>query len=60
FADFVEELGDDADNDGLLLSGDLHPVTLHRMLDDLVPVLRRRGILRDELAPGGLRANLFD
>ncbi len=60
FADFVEELGDDADNDGLLLSGDLHPVTLHRMLDDLVPVLRRRGILRAELAPGGLRANLFD
>jgi FMN-dependent oxidoreductase (nitrilotriacetate monooxygenase family) len=59
FADFVEELGDDADNDGLLLSGDLHPVTLHRMLDDLVPVLRRRGILRDELAAGGLRANLF-
>ena len=58
-ADFIEELGDDADNDGLLLSGDLHPVTLHRMLDDLVPVLRRRGILRDELAPGGLRANLF-
>jgi len=60
FADFVEELGDDGDNDGLLFSGDLHPVTLHRMLDDLVPVLRRRGVLRDELAPGGTRANLFD
>jgi alkanesulfonate monooxygenase SsuD/methylene tetrahydromethanopterin reductase-like flavin-dependent oxidoreductase (luciferase family) len=59
FADFVEELGDDGGNDGLLLSGDLHPVTLHRMLDDLVPVLRRRGVLRDELAPGGTRANLF-
>ncbi|PPH98073.1 LLM class flavin-dependent oxidoreductase [Rathayibacter sp. AY1B7] len=59
FADFVEELGDDGGSDGLLLSGDLHPVTLHRMLDDLVPVLRRRGILRDELAPGGTRANLF-
>jgi alkanesulfonate monooxygenase SsuD/methylene tetrahydromethanopterin reductase-like flavin-dependent oxidoreductase (luciferase family) len=59
FADFVEELGDDGDNDGLLFSGDLHPVTLHRMLDDLVPVLRRRGVLRDELAPGGTRANLF-
>ncbi|MBF4601055.1 LLM class flavin-dependent oxidoreductase [Frigoribacterium sp. VKM Ac-1396] len=59
FADFVEELGDDGDNDGLLFSGDLHPVTLHRMLDDLVPVLRRRGVLRGELAPGGTRANLF-
>lgn len=59
FADFVEELGDDGDNDGLLFSGDLHPVTLHRMLDDLVPVLRRRGVLRDELASGGTRANLF-
>jgi alkanesulfonate monooxygenase SsuD/methylene tetrahydromethanopterin reductase-like flavin-dependent oxidoreductase (luciferase family) len=49
FADFVEELGDDGDNDGLLFSGDLHPVTL----------LRRRGVLRDELASGGTRANLF-
>jgi len=37
---------------------DLHPFTLHRMLDDLVPVLRRRGILQDELAPSGLRVNL--
>lgn len=57
-ADLIEELGEDADNDGLLFSGDLHPVTLHRMLDELVPVLRRRGILRSEFAPGGLQANL--
>ncbi|MGC5221923.1 hypothetical protein ACPW96_04895 [Micromonospora sp. DT81.3] len=57
-ADLVEELGEDADNDGLLFSGDLHPVTLHRMLDELVPVLRRRGILRSEFATGGLRENL--
>jgi alkanesulfonate monooxygenase SsuD/methylene tetrahydromethanopterin reductase-like flavin-dependent oxidoreductase (luciferase family) len=35
-ADLVEEMGEDADNDGFLLSGDLHPVTVHRMLDDLV------------------------
>ena len=41
-----EALGEDADNDGLLFSGDLHPVTLHRMLDELVPMLRGRGILR--------------
>lgn len=59
-ADFVEELGDDADNDGIILSGDLHPVTVHRALDELVPVLRRRGILRREYGDGGLRANLFD
>jgi hypothetical protein len=30
------------------------------MLDDLVPVLRRRGILREEYGDGGVRANLFD
>lgn len=57
FADLVEELGEWG-NDGVLLWGDLHPVTIHRTLDELVPVLRRRGILRDELPDGGLRATL--
>jgi FMN-dependent oxidoreductase (nitrilotriacetate monooxygenase family) len=57
-ADLIERLGDDADNDGVLLWGDLHPVTVHRMLDELVPILRRRGILRSEYADGGLLANL--
>ncbi|WP_296193791.1 LLM class flavin-dependent oxidoreductase [uncultured Microbacterium sp.] len=57
FADFVEVLGEWG-NDGLLLWGDFHPVTLHRTLDELVPILRRRGLLRREYAPGGLRANL--
>jgi len=57
FADLVEELGEWG-NDGVLLWGDLHPVTIHRTLDELVPVLRRRGILRDQLSDGGLRANL--
>ncbi|WP_159498574.1 LLM class flavin-dependent oxidoreductase [Microbacterium sp. 18062] len=56
-ADRIEQLGD-WDNDGVLLWGDLHPVTVHRMLDDLVPILRRRGVLRDSYAGGGLRANL--
>lgn len=60
FADVIEELGESADNDGVLLWGDLHPVTVHRMLDDLVPILRRRGILRSEFGGGGLRANLRD
>ncbi|MEZ0494330.1 LLM class flavin-dependent oxidoreductase [Kineococcus sp. TBRC 1896] len=60
FADLVEEFGEDADNDGFLLSGDLHPVTLHRFLDDLVPVLRRRGLLRSGYGGGGLRGNLFE
>lgn len=59
-ADFIEELGDDADNDGFIFSGDLHPAAIYRMFGDLVPVLRRRGILRPERAPGGLRENLFD
>ena len=60
FADLIEDLGDSADNDGILLWGDLHPVTVHRILDDLVPILRRRGILRTEFGGGGLRANLRD
>lgn len=57
FADLVEELGEWG-NDGVLLWGDLHPVTVHRTLDELVPILRRRGILRREHVEGGLRANL--
>ncbi|SIT72966.1 LLM class flavin-dependent oxidoreductase [Microbacterium sp. RU33B] len=57
FADLIEELGEWG-NDGVLLWGDLHPVTVHRMLDELVPILRRRGILRSEYVSGGLRANL--
>ncbi len=57
FADLVEELGEWG-NDGILLWGDLHPVTVHRMLDELVPILRRRGILRSEYVEGGIRANL--
>lgn len=60
FADLVERLGDEADNDGILLWGDLHPVTVHRLLDDVVPILRRRGILRTEHNSGGLHANLRD
>lgn len=57
FADLVEELGEWG-NDGVLLWGDLHPVTLHRTLDELVPVLRRRGILRRDQIDGGLHATL--
>ena len=57
FADLVEELGDWG-NDGVLLWGDFHPVTLHRTLDELVPILRRRGLLRREYADSGLQANL--
>lgn len=57
FADLIEELGEWG-NDGVLLWGDFHPVTLHRTLDELVPVLRRRGILRREYTGGGLRGNL--
>ena len=59
-ADLIEGLGESADNDGVLLWGDLHPVTVHRMLDELVPILRRRGILRTEFTGGGLRANLAE
>ncbi|MFT4212365.1 MAG: LLM class flavin-dependent oxidoreductase [Microbacterium sp.] len=57
FADLIEELASWG-NDGVLLWGDLHPVTVHRTLDRLVPILRRRGLLRDGYVDGGLRANL--
>lgn len=57
FADLIEELGEWG-NDGVLLWGDLHPVTIHRTLDELVPVLRRRGILRRDRVDGGLHATL--
>ncbi|MBN9239910.1 MAG: oxidoreductase [Micrococcales bacterium 70-64] len=59
-ANVIEELGDSADNDGVLLWGDLHPVTVHRMLDELVPILRRRGILRTGYPAGGLNAALSE
>jgi alkanesulfonate monooxygenase SsuD/methylene tetrahydromethanopterin reductase-like flavin-dependent oxidoreductase (luciferase family) len=55
-ADRIEEYGTWG-NDGVLLWGDLHPVTVHRTLDELVPILRRRGILRSAYA-GSLRENL--
>src|SRR5690606_35204096 len=57
FADLIEELGEWG-NDGVLRWSDFHPVTLLRTLDELVPILRRRGILRREYESGGLRANL--
>lgn len=57
FADLIERLASWG-NDGVLLWGDLHPVTVHRMLDRAVPILRRRGLLREEFVPGGLKANL--
>ncbi|KQS07430.1 oxidoreductase [Curtobacterium sp. Leaf183] len=60
FADFIEELGADADNDGIIFSGDLHPASVYRMFGDLVPVLRQRGLLRREYGAGGIRGNLFD
>jgi alkanesulfonate monooxygenase SsuD/methylene tetrahydromethanopterin reductase-like flavin-dependent oxidoreductase (luciferase family) len=59
-ADFIEEFGEDADNDGFIFSGDLHPVTVHRYLDELVPILRRRGVLRNEYGGGGIQGNLRD
>ncbi|MCU1528151.1 MAG: class flavin-dependent oxidoreductase [Frondihabitans sp.] len=58
-ADFIEEFGE-VGNDGFIFSGDLHPTTIYRMLGDLVPVLRRRGILRTEFAASTLRGNLTE
>lgn len=59
FADYFEDAGSRG-NDGFILSGDLHPVTVQGMLAELVPELRRRGILRTALSSGGTKANLSD
>lgn len=57
-ADLIEQLGTEAENDGLLFSGDFHPATVHRMLDELVPDLRRRGILAHTEGPVALKPRL--
>lgn len=59
-ADFIDEFGSEADNDGFIFSGDLHPTTIYRVLGDLVPILRRRGLLRTEYNGGGLAGNLLE
>lgn len=55
-ADRLEELAPSAD--GFLFSGQVHPANVHRTLNPLAPVLRRRGLLRREYTGRGLRANL--
>ncbi len=57
-ADRLGELADGSGADGFLFTGQVHPAHVHRTLDPLVPALRDAGLLRRELAEGGLRANL--
>lgn len=59
-ADHLGTLADEVGGDGFLFTGQVHPAHVHHTLDPLVPALRRRGLLRDELGDGGLRANLTD
>jgi alkanesulfonate monooxygenase SsuD/methylene tetrahydromethanopterin reductase-like flavin-dependent oxidoreductase (luciferase family) len=59
-AEHLGSLADEVGGDGFLFTGQVHPAHVHRTLDPLVPALRRRGLLRDELGDGGLRANLTD
>jgi alkanesulfonate monooxygenase SsuD/methylene tetrahydromethanopterin reductase-like flavin-dependent oxidoreductase (luciferase family) len=56
----LAELGAAVGGDGFLFTGQVHPALVHRTLDQLVPELRRQGVLRTELGDGGLRANLRD
>ncbi|KQR22571.1 dibenzothiophene desulfurization enzyme [Agreia sp. Leaf335] len=58
--DHLEELGEASGGDGFLFAGQVHPANVHRTLDPLVPVLRRRGLIRREFGDGGLRGNLLD
>ena len=57
-ADRLGELAEGSGADGFLFTGQVHPAHVHRTLDPLVPVLRDAGLLKRELAAGGLRANL--
>lgn len=57
-ADRLGALAGGSGADGFLFTGQVHPAHVHRTLDPLVPALRDAGLLRRELAPGGLRANL--
>ncbi|WP_158865145.1 NtaA/DmoA family FMN-dependent monooxygenase [Leifsonia sp. AG29] len=59
-ADHLGELGEAVGGDGFLFTGQVHPANVHRTLDPLVPALRRRGLIREELGDGGLRRNLAD
>ena len=59
-ADHLATLGEQVGGDGFLFTGHVHPANVHRILDPLVPALRRRGVLRTELGDGGLRRNLLD
>lgn len=43
-ADRLGELGEAVGGDGFLFTGQVHPANVHRTLDPLVPVLRRRGL----------------
>jgi alkanesulfonate monooxygenase SsuD/methylene tetrahydromethanopterin reductase-like flavin-dependent oxidoreductase (luciferase family) len=58
--DHLEALGEGSGGDGFLFTGQVHPANVHRTLDPLVPVLRRRGLIRREFGDGGLRGNLLD
>lgn len=59
-ADELERLAEESGADGFLFTGRVHGAHLHRVLDPLVPVLRRRGLLRTEYGASTLRANLAD
>lgn len=59
-ADRLEEFAEQTSADGYLLTGHVHPASVHRVLDPLVPELRRRGLIRSELGTKGARANLFE
>lgn len=59
-ADYIERFGEQAGHAGFLFNFNVDPTNVYKVLGDLVPVLRKRGILRREYAGDTLRTNLTD
>lgn len=59
-ADHIESFGAASGHSGFLFNFNVDPTSVFRVLGDLVPELRRRGILRREHSGDSLRDNLCD
>jgi FMN-dependent oxidoreductase (nitrilotriacetate monooxygenase family) len=59
-ADQMGEVMADVGGDGFLFSGYLKPRVLAEIVDDLIPALQRRGLVRTEYPHDTFRANLME
>ncbi|MFT4042701.1 MAG: NtaA/DmoA family FMN-dependent monooxygenase [Gordonia sp. (in: high G+C Gram-positive bacteria)] len=59
-ADYIEAFGEESGHAGFLFNFNVDPWNVHNLLGRLVPVLKRRGILRSEFSGTSLRSHLSD